>query len=147
MDDTLKRIEGTWEIVATNFPMWTSGKNHNPQISYSKVSEDSSYLTDTLQFEKNDKIRKIIGRDLYQGGKFIWRGKGILKLLKSEWSVIYLSDDVLMIEFEKSMVTPSGIDVLVRKNSKIDSRQEVSDILLKTNKVEKSTLDELLWLN
>ena len=52
-----------------------------------------------------------------------------------------------MIEFEKSMVTPSGIDVLVRKNSKIDSRQEVSDILLKTNKVEKSTLDELLWLN
>ena len=147
MDDTLKRIEGTWEIVATNFPMWTSVKNHNPQISYSKVSEDSSYLTDTVQFEKNDKIRKIIGTDLYQDGKFIWRGKGILKLLKSEWSVIYLSDDILMIKFEKSMVTPSGIDVLVRKNSKIDSRQEVSDILLKTNKVEKSTLDELLWLN
>lgn len=147
MDDILKRIEGTWEIIATNFPMWTSGKNHNPQISYSKFSEDSSYLTDSVQFEKNAKIRKIIGTDLYQDGKFIWRGKGILKLLKSEWSVIYLSDDILMIQFKKSMVTPSGIDVLVRKESKIDSRQEVTDILLNTNKVEKRMLDELLWLN
>lgn len=54
-------------------------------------------------------------------GRFIWRGLGLLKILSDQWEVVTMKDDILIIRFEKSLLTPSGVDILVRKGKDISN--------------------------
>jgi hypothetical protein len=49
-------------------------------------------------------------------GRFTWRGKGPLSLLSSRWRVTHLSDDreLIVLTFDRSLVTPAGTDVIGR---------------------------------
>ena len=52
---------------------------------------------------------------------FVWRGKGLLKVARSRWSVVGANDErtVLSIRFEKTLFTPAGLDILVRESTTV----------------------------
>lgn len=113
-------LPGTWSIAATNFSMWVNGDRREPRFSYGLVSADPLVLDDEVSYiNRKDVAKTIRGVDLSHGGSFVWRGKGVLRLLTSRWSVIGASEDasVLAIEFSKSLFTAAGIDIIVREGT------------------------------
>ena len=111
-----ERLPGRWRIVATNFPMWLKGDKVDPVIEYGLQSDAPLTLSDKVEYvDELRGDRNIEGVDRSTGDDgFVWRGAGILKLLRSRWSVIGIDDDVMAIRFARSLVTPAGVDVLVR---------------------------------
>lgn len=124
MTDWHTQLDGTWEIKGTTFPMWLSGKRKNPRITYKRTEKNAVELLDLVEYQANGKTKQIKGIDRLGSNGFIWRGLGILKILSSHWQVITIKGDVLVIRFEKSLVTPAGVDVLVKKGAVIPNLRE-----------------------
>lgn len=103
----------TWHIAATTFPMWTSVKCQYPTITYELLQEAPLKLIDTVRYTRKAKRKQICGIDRRTESGFTWQGRGGLAFLKSKWSIVYLDDHCLVIRFERSLVTPAGIDALV----------------------------------
>lgn len=122
-------LPGRWRIVATNFPLWLRGSRHDPVIEYGLRGEDPLTLDDTVEYV--DDLRgesSIRGVDVLRRDGFVWRGNGGLRLLRSRWSVLHLDDDLLAIRFARSLVTPAGVDVLVREHAdRPEVRAEVAE--------------------
>ena len=119
MTEWLPQLEGTWEIKGTTFPMWLSNKRKNPRITYKKTEKNAVELLDLVEHEAKGKTKQIKGIDRLAGEQFIWRGIGVLKVLSSRWQVVTIKGDVLVIRFEKSLLTPAGVDVLIRKGTNV----------------------------
>ena len=113
-------LPGTWTIRATNFPFWLSGERADGRLNYELSGTDPLIFADTVTYAKPDgAVKKIVGIDRWTGQGFVWHGKGILGLLSSRWTVTGGSDDlnILAIHYDKSLVTPAGIDIIVREGS------------------------------
>ena len=139
------KLEGTWTIIATNFPMWTTGKRTNPQITYKKIRQSPLKFKDTVCYKQKTQIKRIIGIDTFEEGIFSWRGSGFLKLLKSKWFILYIDEQLLVIQFEKSMVTPAGVDILLRSGS----NQLIDKTFIEEKYKKKLAINgvtELIWL-
>lgn len=124
MTEWLSQLEGTWEIKGTTFPMWLSNKRKNPRITYKKTEKNAVELLDLVEYEAKGKTKQIKGIDRLAGEQFIWQGIGVLKVLSSRWQVVTIKGDVLVIRFEKSLVTPAGVDVLIRKGTNVPNLWE-----------------------
>ena len=111
-------LPGDWNVQATNFPMWLGGARSKPRFRYQLISRDPLVLADDVSYisTENGQERHILGTDTLRGEEFVWRGKGLLRLVASHWSVAGASDDatVAAIRFSKSAVSPAGIDIIVR---------------------------------
>lgn len=118
-DRTLADIlPGTWRVAATNFPMWLAGDKRDPRFSYELVSREPLVLADDVAYRTAEGEEKhILGLDSWRHDEFVWRGKGLLKLFASHWSIVGVSDDgtIAAIRFSKSIATPAGVDILVRE--------------------------------
>ena len=115
--DPAQLLPGTWRVNATNFPMWLSGDRLSPRFTYGVIATDPLALSDDVSYTTAEGEEKhILGTDKWANGVFTWRGKGLLAIAKSRWSVIGMSTDaaVVVIRFERTRVTPAGIDILVR---------------------------------
>ena len=113
-------LPGSWTIRATNFPFWLNGDRVNGVLNYELKSVSPLTFGDLVTYNKPDGSEKrIAGIDRYNGESFVWRGNGWLKPLASHWAVTGASDDlnVLAIQYQKSLVTPAGIDIIVREGS------------------------------
>ncbi|RYU92919.1 hypothetical protein [Emticicia agri] len=113
-------LVGTWFICYTNFPMWLKGDKINPTFNYSVTTQKGEkVLLDEVKYLKKGKEKTIIGYD-YQNDKdstaFVWRGKGILGLLKSKWRVALIDPkgQWTVIAFSKTLFTPEGVDIISR---------------------------------
>ena len=111
--------EGTWFVLATNFPMWTKGRRTEPRFVYSHFREVDGRETfdDTVEYVEGGRTRTIRGVETCLGpGRYRWRGKGWLWPFTSRWQIIAASGDeqVLAISFEATWFTPAGIDVISR---------------------------------
>ncbi len=142
-----KQLDGTWEIKGTTFPMWLSEKRKNPRITYKQLDKNSIELLDLVEYESKNKTKKIKGTDRVSDNQFVWRGIGPLKILSSRWQVVTIKGDVMVIRFEKSLVTPAGIDVLVRKGSQIPDLMERILTNYEAFGLSKTEKNELQWLN
>ncbi len=108
-------LPGNWRISATNLPMWVNGSRRDPEFEYALVSETPLTLDDRVHYtDERGHRRTIIGTDRWVGDHFVWRGTGALRLARSNWLVASLQEDVLVIHFEKSRVTPAGTDIATR---------------------------------
>ena len=113
-------LPGSWSIVATNFPLWLTDKRSDPRFTYDLVSADPLVLGDDVSYLGSDgQDKHIVGRDVWRDGYFTWRGRGVLRLFASRWSVAGCSDDgdVAAIRFSKSAATPAGVDIIVREGA------------------------------
>jgi hypothetical protein len=119
-------LPGTWNIAATNFPMWLSGERRDPRFVYGLVSRDPLVLSDNVVYiaghGKRAGARKHIhGTDTYTDDGFVWRGTGMLRFFTSRWQVAGVSDDgsVAAIHFAKTLGTPAGVDIIVRSGAHV----------------------------
>jgi lipocalin len=122
----LEALQGTWYIHFSNFPMWLKGDKTNPTFNYTIEKQDGiEGLKDEVIYLKKGKQKSIVGFDKSTNTtntQFVWRGRGLLSLLKSKWQVLYVdpTNTWAVIGFEKTLFTPSGYDV-ISKNKQISS--------------------------
>lgn len=122
MKTLLHTLVGTWFICGTNFPMWLKGDKTEPTFTYSLIEkpDGTAILLDEVRYVKQGRSRTITGYDYpdpRDSTAFIWRGKGLLSLLRSHWRVA-LQDPKgqwAVIWFSKTLFTPEGIDIISRQ--------------------------------
>lgn len=103
-------------------------KENIRRITYKRTEKKTVELLDLVEYEANGKTKQIRGIDRLAGDQFVWRGVGMLRLLSSHWKVVTMKGDLLVIRFEKSLVTPAGIDVLIKEGTEDPSlRQRVME--------------------
>jgi hypothetical protein len=115
-DATLARLlPGRWTIKATNFPMWLSGERRDPRFEYGLLREQPLTLSDHVTYvEADGKQKSIRGIDHWNGRGFTWKMRGIAGLfIRSRWEVAGVRQGLVVIRFDKSVVTPGGVDVVV----------------------------------
>ncbi|NQD97890.1 hypothetical protein [Staphylococcus xylosus] len=139
-------LPGTWNIIASTFKMWTSGKKTNPSITYSIIQSHPLRIHDEVTYQTRNKSKSIVGYDTLDDHEFTWRGKGILRLFSSKWDIIYIDDEVLIINFSATLATPSGMDILLRNKQNVDSYK--SQILNHPEKfnLNTKTIQKFKWL-
>jgi len=121
-------LPGTWTIRATNFPFWLSGERVDGRLNYELKSAEPLVFADTVTYKKpNGTPKSIIGTDRWTSTGFVWHGKGLLSLLSSRWTVTGGSDDltIIAIHYAKSLVTPAGIDIIVREGQRADEARSL----------------------
>ncbi|AFK01516.1 hypothetical protein Emtol_0362 [Emticicia oligotrophica DSM 17448] len=121
MTDFLEKLEGKWHILFTNFPMWLKGDKINPTFNYEISTKNGKRgLRDEVKYFQKGKIKSINGFDepLNENDlSFEWRGNGLLSVLTSRWKILYFDEQTnwAIIEFEKTLFTPKGYDVICRE--------------------------------
>ena len=140
-------LPGTWFIKGTTFPMWLSSKRQNPAITYTLKDEKGVAFDDLVTYTVKGKTKAIKGVDRFQNNQFIWRGNGVLKVLTSRWRILYIDDTVLVITFEKSFVTPAGMDVLIKKEKADIHIQNYLQQHVIDKHLPASTFEPLTWLD
>jgi hypothetical protein len=112
---TLTDLSGRWHIVATNFPMWLDGKRMRPTFNY--AVRDGG-LEDIVEYEQGGRTKRIVGFDRPHDATnraFTWRGRGLLFLFASRWTVLHHDAEWMLIGFEKTLATPAGADLVSRR--------------------------------
>ncbi|MEU6121940.1 hypothetical protein [Streptomyces sp. NPDC047123] len=115
-DVTPRQLAGTWHIVCSTFPMWLSGRRSGPTFTYTPLA-DGHRMRDEVAYRTRRGARRIMGTDTRVGtAAYRWRGLGPLALLTSTWRIAERSqaDTWAVITFNRSLVTPAGVDVIVR---------------------------------
>lgn len=115
---SMQELSGTWYIVETNFPMWLKGDKLNPTLNYTITEKNGKeVLLDEVKYIQKGKAKSITGYDYPDGGNgYIWRGKGILSLLKSEWEIVFADPygHWAVSWFAKTLFTPEGVEIISR---------------------------------
>lgn len=115
-------LPGTWKVRSTNFAMWLSRERKNPRFTYDLVGESPLTLRDDVSYLTADDVEKhVLGVDKWADDGFVWRGKGLLAVARSRWTVAGANDasTVLAIRFEKTLFSPAGIDIIVRESAQV----------------------------
>lgn len=104
--------------------MWLKGDKTHPTFTYSLITkpDGTAILLDEVRYVKNGRSRTIAGYDHpdpNDSTAFIWRGKGLMSLLRSHWRVALQDPDGqwAVIWFSKTLFTPEGIDIISRQST------------------------------
>lgn len=132
----LVSLEGRWHIVQTDFPMWLTGKRIAPTFNYKLLNKEKPVLSDKVMFLKNGKQKSISGFDHptnIEQTAFVWRGKGLLGILKSKWKILCIDPEQqwAIIYFEKTLFTPDGYDVIAREKQLSQAQNQSIQLKLK----------------
>ena len=132
----LNTITGKWYVVMSTFPMWLKGDKTTPTFNYKLLGKGK--LSDVVTYCKGRKVKRIEGIDTFSGDKFIWRGKGLLRIAKSQWEFLWMSEkqDVALIRFEKTLFTPAGYDVICRGKKLTTAQTEAVNRILQQRGIE-----------
>jgi hypothetical protein len=119
------RFEGRWSIVATNYGYWKS-RTH-PSVSYERLAGERVTWKDTLHFRaapwwggaaRDGTLGGVDVQDARVPSHFVWRGDGMLRVIKSPWWVVMVGAeyDWAVTYFGRSNVgTAAGMDLYFRK--------------------------------
>ncbi|MFD2308191.1 hypothetical protein [Enterococcus termitis] len=147
MENIAELLAGRWVIKGTTFPMWLSKKRLAPMIAYEYLSDTPLTFLDIVSYKnRQGKTKTIVGIDTWREEAFVWRGKGLLRILKSNWSILALTKTILVIRFEPTLFTPAGIDVLVRQDAPIDHPEQLIKDSPKKYALKSSEVEGLVWL-
>ncbi len=127
-------LPGTWHVLATNFPMWLKGDKLQPTFTYTTLADGR--LLDEVRYRRKDDgaVETITGYDQFDDDKqmFVWRGKGLLFIARSEWQVLNVRGDgnAAVIVFNRTLFTAAGMDVISRLPDDTEAiRQYTADVL------------------
>ncbi|MFF3172290.1 hypothetical protein ACFVQ0_06680 [Streptomyces sp. NPDC057900] len=129
VDANPERLAGTWHIVCSSFPMWRGGRRTDATFTYTPLPGGSSgapRMRDEVAYRVRGRTRRIPGTDTRltsrPGTVYRWRGKGLLAVLTSVWEVRETGEDDAwaVIAFTRSLLTPAGVDVVVRADRLTD---------------------------
>jgi hypothetical protein len=94
----------------------------DPTFTYELLGTEPLVLGDDVGYTTPDgETKHILGVDTWRGDGFRWRGKGLLRVASSSWSVpgVTKAGTIAAVRFSKSMVSPAGIDIIVRDGAGI----------------------------
>lgn len=121
MPNLIQTLVGTWFICSTNFPMWLKGDKTSPTFTYSITDKKDgiNVLLDEVKYQKKGKTKTLTGfdyQDRTDSSAFVWRGKGLLSLVRSQWKVVLQEPggQWAVIWFSKTLFTPEGVDIISR---------------------------------
>ncbi len=120
----LERFMGTWTILVTNYGFWR--ERTHPRIEYTRLpgasprrfSAHLRYRQVGLLGERS-KLMSGVEQEL-RNGDFLWRGDGLLRVIKSRWCVPLVDPDHqwAVTWFARSNVgTAPGLDIYTRAPS------------------------------
>jgi lipocalin len=130
------RFLGTWFIIATNYGFWK--RRTHPTVTYGALPGRPLRMTDRLCFEarpllgRRHRPQVLEGVDRQDGepGRFVWRGKGLFRIIRSPWCVVAVGPayEWAVTYFARSNVgTAEGVDIYAR--SPCLPPEQVADIL------------------
>lgn len=147
-----QRLEGGWTVAASNFPMWLEGNKTDPNFIY-RVRPGTSpvELDDIVAYTQSGRRDTIEGTDTQDPSApahFTWRGNGLLAAFSSDWIVMAHGPDDrwLILYFTKTLVTPEGVDVIVKRPPLSAEDRESIQKLLASDPFLKERSRGLLWL-
>jgi hypothetical protein len=126
-DIELSRLMGAWYILITNYGFWRA-RTH-PRIEYDPLEPDVAgrpRFRDSLRYRQSDLLGRVrrkllVGVDVAEReGQFVWRGEGLMRLIKSRWCVPLVdpNDRWAVTWFARSNVgTAAGLDIYTRDPS------------------------------
>ncbi|WNI28560.1 hypothetical protein [Streptomyces sp. ITFR-6] len=129
VDANPERLAGTWHIVCSSFPMWLGGRRTDATSTYTPLpgrNPGPPRMRDEVAYRVRGRTRRIPGTDTRltsrPGTVYRWRGKGLLAVLTSVWEVRETGEDDAwaVIAFTRSLLTPAGVDVVVRADRLTD---------------------------
>lgn len=111
--------------------MWLKPNRQSPTFAYGLRSSDPLSFDDTVSwFTRSGVEKRLVGVDTVTANGLRWRGRGLLSLVSSDWSIAGVSEeeDLMAIRFARTIATPAGVDVLVREGTMIeDIRADLAD--------------------
>lgn len=130
------RFLGTWFIIATNYGFWQ--RRIHPTVTYGALPGRAGAMSDRLSFEARPPLggafrpKLLDGIDRQDGepGRFVWRGRGLLRIIRSPWCVVAVDRayEWAVTYFARSNVgTGAGVDLYARTPSL--PPEQVADIL------------------
>lgn len=130
-------LQGTWHLIYSNFSMWKDDSISDVTFNYTPEEKDGkAVMLDEVKYLKDGKEKTVTGYDYPEDdSKFTWRGKGLLAMLSSNWQVEWFNHDqsCVIISFEKTLVTPAGIDILTRGKQPADEIIKQAQQIIKMN--------------
>jgi hypothetical protein len=95
--------------------MWLSGDRRDPSFEYVILRDEPLTLGDQVTYTDGDgKTTSIRGVDRWNGSGFTWKLNGLRGLfVTSRWEVAGVRQGLVVLRFEKSLVSPAGVDVIV----------------------------------
>ena len=72
--------------------------------------------------------------------------KGVLKLIKSKWQVVYLDSNILVIRFNASLLTSSGMDILLHDKQETDYYKPQIKSYPEMFNLNAADIKEMTWL-
>lgn len=121
-------LSGTWQLGASNLPDWLSGERRSPTVSYEPVPGRPLSLIHSVSYTSPDgNTTRISAIATWRRGVFIGRDRRLHKLFPSKWRVVGASGDeaIVVVRFAKTMATPAGINVLVRRDASVPNLRGV----------------------
>lgn len=116
---------GTWHILVTNYGYWKH--RSDPTVTYEPLPERDGKRAwrDTLRFSAKGLLGGAMRPDTLTGvdvevspGRFLWRGDGLLRVIKSPWWVLLVDPGGAwaVTYFGRSNVgTAPGMDIYARR--------------------------------
>src|SRR5699024_9370745 len=113
-------LPGRWVVKATNFPAWL-GDRRDAIFEYDLVRDQPLTVADRVTYTDADgKSKTVAGTGKWNGRGFTSRLRGTGRLFAtSRWEVAGAGQGLLVIRFEESSATPSGVDVLIAEGVEV----------------------------
>ncbi len=123
-DNLLLNMEGRWYLQYTGSPLWHKEEIHTISFNYSvKHHGEELVLLDRVEYIRNNKMRFRLGVDFPVDGiarTFKWKGRGINRTFRKHFEVTIITDEYMVLFFEKTLTSPTSLDVVTRSRTLSD---------------------------
>lgn len=114
-----KAVAGSWQLGATNLPVWLGGTRSGAHFAFEVVTEDPLVVREYQRFTAEGKERGLVVTSIWARGEFVSRSTGVRRLARGRWRVLGINDDrsIVVVRTEKSAQVLDGLMVFVRSGS------------------------------
>ena len=109
-------LDGTWQIVSTNFSMWFDEDKRCPIRRYAPRKMKNRVTHSIAYLDKGERqaIHGVDTLDPNDHTRGRWRGAGWLFFYASDWSIRAGRDAWRIVYFDETLFSPAGVDILTR---------------------------------
>lgn len=128
-DDLFHALEGRWFLQYSGCPLWQKKTIREVTYRYKAIHRgEELVLEDRVEFLNRGRMRFRWAYDLPVEGipnTFRWKGLGVNRAFRRYFEVLEVTEDYLVLFFEKTLVSPTALDIATR------SRRPEAEVLAK----------------
>lgn len=127
-DNLLLMMEGRWHLQFSGCPIWLKNDVNTVTFHFGAMHQgEELVLEDRVEYIRNGKMRFRLGIDHPVDGiprTFQWKGKGVNRTFRNHFEVAIINEKYLVLFFEKTITSPTAIDILTRARIITESQKE-----------------------